>query len=48
VGRQIRQFESAGPASPAVRRTALLGRMAGSAWAVVILVILYFMVFKPV
>jgi hypothetical protein len=48
VSRQIRQFETTGPASPAFRRTALLGRLAGSAWGAVILAILYFMVFKPV
>lgn len=47
VGRQIRQFDTAGPASRAFRRAALWSRVAGTGWALVILVILYFMVFKP-
>jgi hypothetical protein len=48
VGRQIRLSETAGAASPQTRRAALLGRLAGLGWALVILAILYFMVFKPI
>jgi hypothetical protein len=48
VSRQIRLFAAAGPASPAFRRSALLGRLAATGWAVVVLTILGFMVFKPI
>jgi uncharacterized membrane protein len=45
--RQIRLFEAEGPASPACRRAARLGRLAGAGWGAVVVAILYFMVFKP-
>ena len=45
--RQIRLFESAGPASAAYRRVALLGRLMGGGAGLVIVTILYFMVLKP-
>jgi uncharacterized membrane protein len=48
VSRQIRQLETTGPTSPATRRAALSGRLFGTAWAMVLLAILYFMVFKPI
>jgi hypothetical protein len=48
LGRQIRSFDTNGPASTAYRRAALWGRITGTGWALVILTILYFMVFKPV
>ena len=45
--KQIRLFASAGSASPAYRRVALLGRLTGGGTGLVIVAILYFMVFKP-
>jgi len=45
--RQIKLFESQGPASPPYRRAALLARCSGAAAALVILIIICFMVFKP-
>jgi uncharacterized membrane protein len=45
--RQIALFESAGPASPAYRRMAMLGRLSGAGAGVVIVVIVHLMVFKP-
>ena len=47
VTRQIALFATDGPTSAAFRRAALLGRFAAIGWAFVIVVILYFMVFKP-
>jgi len=45
--RQIRLIETAGPASAAYKRMALLGRLMGGGAGLVIVTILYFMVFKP-
>lgn len=45
--RQIRLIETEGPASAAYKRVALLGRLMGGGAGLVIVVILYFMVFKP-
>jgi uncharacterized membrane protein len=45
--RQIRLFESAGPASATYKRVALTGRLMGGGAGLVIVTILYFMVFKP-
>ena len=45
--RQIRLFDAEGPDSPAFRRAANLGRLLRAAAGLVVLVILYFMVFKP-
>lgn len=45
--RQIRLFDSAGPASATYKRVALLGRLMGGGAGLVIVTILYFMVFKP-
>jgi hypothetical protein len=45
--KQIALFESAGAETPAYRRVSVLSRLSGCATGVVILVILYFMVFKP-
>jgi hypothetical protein len=44
---QIRRLESGGRNSRTYRRAALLSRSAGAGFGVVVLVILYFMVFKP-
>jgi hypothetical protein len=48
VGRQIRSFATNEPASVAYRRAARWSRLAAAGWAVVIVSILYFMVFKPI
>ena len=45
--RQIRLIETEGPASAAYKRVALLGRLMGGGAGLVIVIILYFMVFKP-
>ena len=45
--RQIRSFESEGPASAHYRRLAMLGRVLGGATGLVVVVILYLMVLKP-
>jgi uncharacterized membrane protein len=45
--KQIRLFDSEGPASASYRRTSLLGRALGAAGGLVVVVILYLMVFKP-
>ena len=45
--KQIRLFDLAGPASPAYRRVAMLGRLSGAGTGLIIVSILYFMVFKP-
>jgi uncharacterized membrane protein len=45
--KQIRLIESEGPASPAYRRIALLGRLTGGGVGLVVVTILYFMVIKP-
>jgi uncharacterized membrane protein len=46
--KQVVLLESAGAESRAYRRIALLSRLSGGATGLVIVVILYFMVFKPV
>jgi hypothetical protein len=48
VGRQIRASDTNEPASVAYRRAALWGRVAATGWALVVVSILYFMVFKPI
>ena len=45
--RQIRLAAAEGPASSAYRRTALLARVLGGALGLVVVIMLYFMVFKP-
>ena len=45
--KQIVLFEADGAETPAYRRLSLLNRLAGGATGLVIVVILYFMVFKP-
>jgi uncharacterized membrane protein len=45
--RQIRLFDTEGPASASYRRTSLLGRVLGAATGLVVVAILYLMVFKP-
>ena len=45
--RQSRLFDSEGPASAPYLRTAALGRALGGGFGLVVVVILYFMVFKP-
>jgi len=45
--KQVRLFESEGPASRAYRRVALLGRLFGGGVGLVVVTILYFMVVKP-
>jgi hypothetical protein len=45
--KQIVLFESGGAATPSYRRLALLSRLSGGATGLVIVVILYFMIFKP-
>jgi Predicted integral membrane protein (DUF2269) len=45
--RQIKLFDSAGPSSPAYRRVAMLGRLSGGGAGLIIVVIVYFMIFKP-
>lgn len=44
--RQSRLFDTEGPASASYRRTAVLGRALGGGFGLVVVVILYFMVFK--
>jgi hypothetical protein len=46
--KQIVLLESDGAATPAYRRVSLLSRLLGGATGLVFVVILYFMVFKPV
>jgi hypothetical protein len=48
VTRQIALFPSAGPGTPAFRRAAMSGRAFAVGWALVVVAILYFMVFKPI
>jgi hypothetical protein len=45
--KQITLLESGGAATPSYRRLSLLSRLSGGAAGLVIVVILYFMVFKP-
>jgi len=45
--RQIRLFEAESPDSPAFRRAANVGRLLRAGAGLVVLVIIYFMVFKP-
>jgi hypothetical protein len=47
LNRQVKLFESEGPASREYRRVSRMGRGFGAVAAAVILVILYFMIFKP-
>jgi len=45
--KQVVAFESAGPASPVHRRLATFSRLCGLGAGLVVVVIIYFMVFKP-
>jgi uncharacterized membrane protein len=45
--KQIRLFDSAGPASRAYRRIAMLGRLTGGGVGLIVVAIVYLMVFKP-
>ena len=45
--KQIALFNSEGPTSSAYRKVSLLGRGFGAATGLVVVIILYFMVFKP-
>jgi hypothetical protein len=48
VTRQIALFAAEGSAAPALRRAAMFGRAFAAGWALVVVAILYFMVFKPI
>ncbi len=45
--KQIGLFNTEGPTSSAYRRVSLLGRGLGAATGLIVIIILYFMVFKP-
>jgi uncharacterized membrane protein len=45
--KQIRMFDSANPSSKAYRRVALLSRLSGGGFGLIIVAIVYLMVFKP-
>ena len=45
--KQIGLFNTEGPASSAYRKLSLLGRASGAAGGLIVIIILYFMVFKP-
>jgi len=45
--RQIKLFETQGPAFPPYRRVSLIGRALGAGAGFIVIIILYLMVFKP-
>jgi hypothetical protein len=45
--RQIALFESAGPTAAAYRRIAMLSRLSGIGYALIVVIIVHLMVFKP-
>jgi uncharacterized membrane protein len=47
VHRQIRLFDTEGPAAASYRRTSRLGRALGAGTGMVVVAILYLMIFKP-
>ena len=45
--KQIELFNTEGPTSSAYRKVSLLGRGLGAATGLIVVIVLYFMVFKP-